>query len=1042
MFYNRDCFVSHKHKICKEFSYCSNCDKTYKNRYTHICHKYFCRLCLNWHDSGNKTCFILQDRTHLSIKKNTLFFILCGYCIGNDWLYMAIKKLNLSNMHDDSSDYLLKLPYLNDLIDRGSIINNVQMFKYLTFDFSFETTFYKIIDYLNAILLNGGIDKIIIICDNELFKGIDHFRINFGKTIAINRTCIKLTNISNNIVFKNLTNYIDLDETILSMKLSLNSCLSIFPESVLNVYTLKRNDLITLNTQSFNVEQLIGSKKLQFDLLLKDREYVLNKFSTPVLANSLLLELIDFRLNLLTKAASKLNIFFKSLIDSLQCTQNDAAIYNYNSSSNAAFALIRNCIGTNIPSHYGKSGILKNTSKPEIIFCQLLIKMHTNCSPNSDHKMYSMFSPYGQFRPKECKVSCDFFCDACKTAYFIEGSYKIVCQYHSKNKHSNSASGLVPDMSISDVEQRANSSILKFKKLSYASRICKMPTCCIMDANITVLLDKELLLLSKQDTLKFFMYKHMLADIKKNYFNEIYKPIDYQKCIMSQLLHTNLLYAEHNFNNMQISRFDLNSAYINTLKNKNLIMPCGNRTVMYGIEANMWFNNHVLNISNTDGNSAGEVYYEFAAIKAIVHHDNIDLPFFSIPPSNNKHGEKIISNIPSLKNTFLSSCQKCINLLNIDNKCSSSPTQCKHTQKQRSHIVHGLLPDFIYAKQIGYKIEILQVHLFKQSKHIDSLENFASKLMSYRNDSGVCNTDAMYFNYIAKSFALCSLGKFAFNIDRSATGNAKVLTSSLQMMYLIRQKKLKCYDFIKLPNDNIVCIANEKICRFDIKETIAHRNGVNALVFAAVSNEVRRQMYIDCTQVMQFKYTHLIRADVDCITLLITDCEKSASFINDIFKNESKLLKYKLDSDDMQRVTSYSKRAYSLEFQNKEDNVYKCCGLQLSYNNRFNKINVALMANKFIQSIHELKYDHYNRFNPPCAIPIGMETYTNSYDGVSYVFKCNSYGTKQESSVLNQSLSAAETERLRANSTNNFEPLPKKAARLLPRSSKQYLTTI
>ena len=213
------------------------------------------------------------------------------------------------------------------------------------------------------------------------------------------------------------------------------------------------------------------------------------------------------------------------------------------------------------------------------------------------------------------------------------------------------------------------------------------------------------------------------------------------------------------------------------------------------------------------------------------------------------------------------------------------------------------------------------------------------------------------------------------------------------MLYFLRQKKVRCYDFIK-SDDKILCIATEKLCRFDIKERIAHRCGVNALVFSSVSNEVRRKIHEDCTRIIQFKYADLIRADIDSITLLINDCVKSALFINKLFICESKILKYKLECDEIKRVISYSKRSYSLEFKNQDEGVYKCCGLQLSYQKRFNEINLSLMANNFKESIHKLKYNHFNTFNPPSAIPIKSETYTNSAYGLSHVFKCMCYGNK------------------------------------------------
>lgn len=275
------------------------------------------------------------------------------------------------------------------------------------------------------------------------------------------------------------------------------------------------------------------------------------------------------------------------------------------------------------------------------------------------------------------------------------------------------------------------------------------------------------------------------------------------------------------------------------------------------------------------------------------------------------------------------------------------------------------------------------MHIYPESKHISELSMFSKLINSFRQQ------DNKLINFLGKSLALQSLGKFALNLDKH-TQHMERINNGLTLQYKIQTKDTNYFDILER-NKNTFCLSNKKTRGNYNTNVRANRYGINPLIFANCANYVRRKVYTDCVNVVKSKTLELVRVDVDSISILIKHVLASTSEVSQIFRNTNNFLQYKLEHSNLIRIASYTKRCYTLESD--EVRLIRACGLSLSYEQRFEKINFDLMFKCFLENVLSKGFDYFSKNNPPCGIPTELLEFENEFGGKYQFIRCLPYGT-------------------------------------------------
>ena len=238
--------------------------------------------------------------------------------------------------------------------------------------------------------------------------------------------------------------------------------------------------------------------------------------------------------------------------------------------------------------------------------------------------------------------------------------------------------------------------------------------------------------------------------------------------------------------------------------------------------------------------------------------------------------------------------------------------------------------------------------------------------------------------------ALQSLGKFAVNLDKHDKNDMVQTFNAVSLLYQIESKSTKFYDII-MDSSHTLCFTKKSVSGNKEKIIAAHRMGLNSLIFANCSNYVRRKIYQDALNVIQSQNLLLVRIDVDSISICIIDIVKSLNSVQKIFSNVRDKLVYKVERNNLSRIVSYSKRAYTLECDTKYS-LLKCCGLSLSFHERFNLIDFEKMYHSYRKELSEKGYGYFPNNNPPCGVPMEREEIITESGKIMSFLKCLPYG--------------------------------------------------
>lgn len=212
----------------------------------------------------------------------------------------------------------------------------------------------------------------------------------------------------------------------------------------------------------------------------------------------------------------------------------------------------------------------------------------------------------------------------------MDGKFKRIC-----NEHSGASKSIIPNITVEELQTHYESQYRIFKKKSVGTvdRIVHIPDCCILATRVAPIIESEFLFLVKtpEEASKYF---EKLKGLQRDYARHLYTTIDYQRCIMPQIIHSNLFYVENaEQDNSEIRKYDLKSAYISALTDNRLPMPCGRVKILHFEQGQQWFDEFMSNYKA----DTRLIESTFAAIKALVYlpknnPTNVGLPFFALTP--------------------------------------------------------------------------------------------------------------------------------------------------------------------------------------------------------------------------------------------------------------------------------------------------------------------------------------------------------------------------------------------------------------------------
>ena len=109
------------------------------------------------------------------------------------------------------------------------------------------------------------------------------------------------------------------------------------------------------------------------------------------------------------------------------------------------------------------------------------------------------------------------------------------------------------------------------------------------------------------------------------------------------------------------------------------------------------------------------------------------------------------------------------------------------------------------------------------------------------------------------------------------------------------------------------------------------QSNVCPILFAAISNKIRRLIFLASYQTLCSKFISLLRVDVDSLLIRFVIKKEAEDELKNIFKSIG-YTSFKIELDNILHYISFKKRSYAL-FSPKTS-IWKCPGLQMSFSNR------------------------------------------------------------------------------------------------------------
>ena len=889
-FLNRDCLETHsknknKRKFCILRYKCIKCNIYAYNNSNHICFLHFCRKCLNNHDKDS-FCSLSNENLVKSAKcEIIIFYIQVFFSIDNVPIYSSITNLN------SNKDSILRNKCEDDKI--AHIIFNY-----------FKNN-------------NENKNKIIILCEEKSFNYIleeienDCTDLNRVKLkFDTNGTCSLFT--FKNVQYKNINAYFNNTITELSFYTNKNTLLSSLPEMFTNL-NINSEKTIILDKSHFNrtIDYSFGSDIEIYNKMTNDMNTIINYQNelTGTFRNIFyFLTQYIYKINL--ECIFNLNNLYNSILNDLKMP--NINIYTQTSISSASNLLFRlNLKKRNLPvlCNMGPD-ILSGSSKYEMVLARTLYKLHSlTCNPNM---IISYCSNAGKQFTKG-HLSSDFTCLDCKEHIFVEGTFKLfdkcsnvkckrtvkITQFHQQNNKF--------------LEQRSKLLREEFSKKNPGDTLFVFNYCCLENKNITEFSNYIKLHLIKHKIPMIPNFKLIINNFKyniQNYEKLHYNRLNAQDVILTPFTTAICPYIRiTNQSPYLIFKVDLKNAYSNALSHIYLPYKCDFERFVFNAADNLF--NEIKHKQSNVG------YAKAIVIPPHVNSDNFMniLPFFGYRDQRN--------------NISFTLCKLCSQ--------SKSTNPCKHNSNQRQFVVNGVIDDFILAEKLGYTISFLEICYYKQSKLYTEFVDVSRVIQSHRVKSK--------FNKVyCKRMLTCGLGFFASkqinsNLQKNCNTYLKVIAHANKKT----TKKSKYY-FNIYGNKNKPFAMTGQFN--NLKKINKFNRIINPLIFASISNYIRRKIYLTLNDIYDRFGTkvRVLRIDTDSISYICTSKDVEEECIKKIFSDHNG---YKTELDNIEQLISFKTKSYSYVL--KSGNAFlKSCGLSISYANRFKNIDIKRLIQNYI----------------------------------------------------------------------------------------------
>ena len=861
---NKECFQRHQLlsvTMCKRIQFCIKCNNYY-HREVHVCGEYFCTKCFTTHP---KHIFCAVKQTKKKFISNIVF--ICDIAFKGE----NIESITLSefNEQDEFTVYRFIKGYLfyqKSVISKSDFVE----IKVDRIDFCASLNIENVLQELE--ILNCC--PLILVEKMSLRRLIWSLDISQFKIFSRNKIIYKL--IGKYFSIYSIETYIDIDKVYICKLLNIPVC---------PLYLIELpNDLKTCLNNIEITHYLKKYKHSDMDMF----EYIMSYNKEIKKINNLSVSEYDKNYSIKTiivfqKALHATNSFVQDLTrkmnNNLSINGNKLnTLFSFKSFSSCVFTIFLSCLENKklptLPSCY--PGNIKNTSKYEISFCKVLNIYHNSKYKNHTIKSY-VNNDGSQY--KKGIYTCDWYCEECKTAIFIEGSFKYVCNIHGNKGRDKIKRRKIECLAKKGKMKRKMFTINTRKEIKH---IYVVGQCCIEQD------EYNFDLVSSSLYYKNFG-KDVLEEIKR-YEKSDYERMNYQRCMQPPL--TVFLKKEFKSNGFsKASKFDIDSAYLSVLTHDSFKLPTSNipTKILVNNDANIFFHN-----LNTNCN-------DFAMVQGFVISDKkYTLPFLPIRSEAN--------------GINYSHCSECI----IDN-------DCQHTDKKRGFYTQGYLRDFLYIKSMGYNVRVNQIIYFP-SKHNDHLHLLASELMLYRKDK------CKFVRQISKQAALIGLGRFALNVGKSVVmGNNEILETNQELCLAIEKNEIESIDVLK---NYVVSHKKQKISNYE-NAKISSRLNCSSLLFGSVSNYVRIELFRIYRYIEDnFKNTYILRLDTDSLMIAFEDISESL-----MFKEYMKMSKfrYKIEIENIKLLINNSRKSYY--YRTDEKQFLKVTGLSISLYDRNNVLD-------------------------------------------------------------------------------------------------------
>ena len=554
------------------------------------------------------------------------------------------------------------------------------------------------------------------------------------------------------------------------------------------------------------------------------------------------------------------------------------SVTDFPSFSSAIFSIFLKTIQYNklpaIPSC--APGNIRNTSKYEISFCNVINKYHLSKFKNHEIKSY-VNGDGQQFQIKP--YSSDWYCKQCKIAIFIEGNFKYICKKHERSVKHVFKNENRKQLHISGEKKRKQ---LKKKAFNEVLKTFVIGQCCIVKNDYS----NEF----KKSNLFYGNFGDDVLNELKIYNKEKYTRMNYQKAI--QPAFTLSLSSNFESDGSSIAKkFDINSAYLSVLTDTSFMIPCSNipDTCLVNKDANKFFHSLELDDKN------------FGFVKAFIIKKN----FYNIPY------------IPFINDNELVYYKDCP-------KCTSTSELCSHNENEKGFFTTGYLNDFLFMKSIGYTVNVVQIIYFR-SFHNNYLHYLADLLLELRKNK--CDLTKT----LAKKAALVGIGRFALNVNK-IKNDVAVIDNVQELLLGIENEEIQNIECFK---NTVVGFKQQKITNY-MNAQMSTRLNCSSFLFGSISNIIRKEMYEFYMYIVNLNNPdiEMLRIDTDSVIIKCRTRE-NIQLINK-FMLISKFI-YKIESDNITCLINFGRQSHYFVNDNKK--VLKVCGLRISTGERYNLKN-------------------------------------------------------------------------------------------------------